>query len=251
MRYKLLTCEVFARQVYYLAAFAPDIIDIELVDKGLHNEPDTLRARLQERLDALPEDRYDAVLLAYGLCSNSTAGLVCRQAPMVIPRVHDCISIFLGSAERYSDEFRGHPGTFWYTPDYIERGGGESGSLSLGAAGDEHSMAKAYEEYVVKYGKDNADYLMEVMGAWQQHYDRAAYVVPSEMEMPDYRAGTREQAAHRGWQFVELEGSLILLHDLIRGQWDPRRFLVIPPGRTLTPSNDAAIMVGCPAGTIR
>jgi len=247
MRYKLLTCEVFARQVYYLAAFAPDIIDIELVDKGLHNEPDTLRARLQERLDALPEDRYDAVLLAYGLCSNSTAGLVCRQAPMVIPRVHDCISIFLGSAERYSDEFRGHPGTFWYTPDYIERGGGESGSLSLGAAGDEHSMAKAYEEYVVKYGKDNADYLMEVMGAWQQHYKRAVYVDASEGAFPDYAPAVAGEADRRGWMFERLAGSLVLIRDLVDGRWDEERFLTVPAGETLAPTNDERIVAACKA----
>lgn len=251
MRYKLLTCEVFARQVYFLAAFAPAIIDIELVDKGLHEEPDKLRARLQERLDALPDGRYDAVLLGYGLCSNSTAGLLCPKAPMVIPRVHDCISIFLGSAERYGHEFREHPGTFWYAPDYVERGGGDAGSLSLGAAGDEHSMAKVYAEYVAKYGQDNADYLMQVMGAWRQHYDRAAYVAPQEMKMPDYRQEAREQAEQRHWQFVELEGSLVMLRDLLTGQWDPKQFLIVAPGRSLTPSNDAAIIVSCPPGTIR
>jgi hypothetical protein len=245
MRYKLLTCEVFARQAYYLAAFAQDIIDIELVDKGLHEEPDKLRARLQERLNDLPAERYDAVLLGYGLCSNSTAGLVCPHAPMVIPRAHDCITVFLGSRERYSSEFRDHPGTFWYAPDYIERGGGSAGSLSLGVSDDEKSMAKVYQEYVAKYGQDNADYLMEVMGAWREHYERAAYVAPQEMEMPDYRPGVREQAERRNWAFVELAGSLVILRDLISGHWDDNDFLVIAPGDTLTPSNDASIVACC------
>ena len=31
-------------------------------------------------------------------------------------------------------------------------------------------------EYVAKYGEENADYLMEVLGAWQTHYGRGAFV---------------------------------------------------------------------------
>ena len=33
-----------------------------------------------------------------------------------------------------------------------------------------------YDTYVAKYGKDNADYLMEAMGEWGKHYDRAVFI---------------------------------------------------------------------------
>jgi len=117
MRLKMISCEVLARQVYYLAAFSPHVVDVELVAKGLHNEPDTLRAALQRSLDAAAPGKYDAILLGYGLCSNSIAGLSCAHTQLVVPRAHDCITLYLGSAERYAEEFRANPGTYWYTAD--------------------------------------------------------------------------------------------------------------------------------------
>jgi len=43
-------------------------------------------------------------------------------------------------------------------------------------SGSDVDLQNVYAQYIQKYGQDNADYLMEVMGAWQQHYQRAAYV---------------------------------------------------------------------------
>lgn len=245
MRLKLIACEVLARQAYYCAALSPHVVDIELVDKGLHTEPERLRAHLRERLQAVPEGRYRAILLGYGLCSNAIVGLRAEHTPLVVPRAHDCITLYLGSAERYGEEFRATPGTYWYTPDYMERGGSASDYIALGAAGaghDEADMARVYQEYVRKYGQDNADYLMEVLGAWQKHYQRAAYIETVEMRLPDYRAQVREVAARRGWRFEELAGSLLLIRDLVEGRWDEARFLIVPPGGVIEPTYDAQIV---------
>ena len=243
MRLLLIACEVLARQVYYVAAFSPHVIDIELVDKGLHSEPAVLRDHLQARIDAIPEGEYDALLLGYGLCSNSIAGLVSKQLKMVMPRAHDCITLYLGSKERYGHEFRGNPGTYWYTPDYMERGGAGSDRISLGAGADDNAdMDEVYQEYVEKYGQDNADYLMEVMGAWKQHYNRAAYIETQEIQLPDYTDKVRDVAQRRGWDFERLGGSLILLRDLLEGRWEEERFLVVEPGCTIAPTHDDRIV---------
>ena len=246
MRLKALSCEVLARLVYHVAARGPHVIDVDLVDKGLHNEPDVLRAELQRRLDALPAGRYDAVLLGYGLCSNSVAGLVCSAAPMVVPRAHDCITLYLGSAQRYAAEFRANPGTYWYTADYMERGSTEGDRVALGAGLDDGDMNAVYAEYVAKYGQDNADYLMEVMGAWRQHYNRAAYIDTEGVALPDYSVRVRELAARRGWNFERLTGSLNLVRDLLEGRWDEERYLVVPPGQTIAPTYDAHIARAVP-----
>ncbi len=246
MRLKMISCEVLARQVYYLAAFSPHVVDVELVAKGLHNEPDTLRAALQRSLDTAAPGKYDAILLGYGLCSNSIAGLSCAHTQLVVPRAHDCITLYLGSAERYAEEFRANPGTYWYTADYIERGGDGTDLVALGTAAEEAQMSKVYEEYVRKYGKDNADYLMEVMGAWRQHYNRAAYIDTAEMRLPDYTAQVKELAARRGWNFERLVGSLVILRDLLEGCWDEKRFLIVPPGQVIAPTYDGRIIANCP-----
>jgi hypothetical protein len=243
MYLKAIICEVLARQMYYAAALSPHVVDIELVSKGLHDTPEVLRADLQRRVDALEPDHYDAVLLGYGLCSNSIVGLVCPHTRMVVPRAHDCITLYLGSAERYAAEFRATPGTYWYTADYMERSTRDSGGrmVALGSAGEE-DMSAVYQEYVAKYGQDNADYLMEVMGAWRNHYSRAAYIEAEEMPLPDYTTEVQEQAARRGWDFERLAGSIIILRDLVEGRWDEERFLTVSPGHTLVPTHDARII---------
>ncbi len=243
MRLKMLSCEVFARQIYYVAAFSPHVVDIDLVDKGLHTEPDRLREELQRCLDAVPVGRYDAILLGYGLCSNALARLTCPHTPMVLPRAHDCITLYLGSAERYACEFRATPGTYWYTPDYMERNVTVGRWVALGASTTDADMEQVYREYVDKYGQDNADYLMEEMGAWQEHYSRAAYIETQEIALPDYSGQVREEAARRGWTFDKLAGSLVILRDLLEGRWDEARFLHVPPGQTIVPSYDARVVM--------
>jgi len=57
--------------------------------------------------------RHDAIVLAHGLCGEATAGLRAGSIPLVVPRSHDCITIFLGSRDRYTTEFTGNPGTYW------------------------------------------------------------------------------------------------------------------------------------------
>ncbi len=245
MRLYALFCEVLARQAYYAAAFSPHVVDIDLIDKGLHNEPERLRAHLKERLATADQQGYDAILIGFGLCSSSTVGLCATRTPMVIPRAHDCITLFLGSKERYGEQFRENPGTYWYAPDYIERGGSESGQVALGA-GDDSRIDEVYAEYVLKYGQDNADYLMEVMGAWQQHYNRAAYIEPIEMKMPDHRPMVRETAARRGWRFEELDGSILIVRDLVEGRWDDERFATIAPNHMVVATNDERIVGSTP-----
>lgn len=229
MRLKAIICEVLTREVYYCAARTANVVDVEIIDKGLHNEPDELRAELQRRIDSTDPDRYDAILLAYGLCGTSTAGLRAGALPIIMPRAHDCITLYLGSKDRYQQFFTEHPGTYYYTADYIERGGSSS-STPLGTT-DDGALNQTYEEYVAKYGPDNADYLMEVMGAWKAHYSRATYIDIKDVPLPDYRPQVREEAARRGWTYHETAGHSGLICKLVDGAWDKEDFLRVEPGQ--------------------
>ena len=241
MRYLLIACEVLAREVYLCAAHSPHIVDVQLLEKGLHDTPERLRQELQARIDSADE-RYDAVLLGYGLCSNSTADLVARKVPLVLPRAHDCITLYLGSRERYEKEFFAHPGTYYYTTDYVERSDGAS--VALGAVSDERRR-KVYEEYVEKYGKDNADYLMEVLGAWARNYSRAAFIEMGVGPSDGAERRAQQEAKRRGWSFEKLMGDLILIRKLVNGQWD-EDFLVVKPGERVQVTYDVQIVKASP-----
>lgn len=231
MRYKCLTCEALTRPVYLSAALSPHSIDIELVRIGLHDRPKDLRSQLQAMIDAVPAEKYDAVLLAYGLCGQATAGLAARQAPLVMPRAHDCITLFLGSRERYRQQFEGNPGTYWYSQDYIERRDSASLTLSMGSGVTDNIQAE-YDRYVEKYGKDNADYLMEVMGGWSSHYNRAVFIDLEVGDASSVEALARAEAQRRGWTFEHLPGDIGLIRRLVMGEWDDD-FLVVPPGQKI------------------
>ena len=241
MRIKCLACEALARIVYVCAAQSPHIVDVELFRLGLHREPADLCARLQAKIDQASQEDYDAIVMAYGLCGKSTAGLIARRIPLVIPRAHDCITLFLGGRSRYGEQFRDHPGTYWYALDYIER---SDGSTGMGAETDAQSQA-LYDEYVEKYGRDNADYLMETMGAWQSHYDRAVLIDVGVGDLTAVEMETKGTADRRGWRFERLEGDQVLVRRLLQGDWT-EDFLVVEPGHAVVMTYDADV-IGCRA----
>lgn len=233
MRLKAIACEILAREVYLAAATSPHTVDVELVSQSLHSTPQALQAELQRRVDAASSERYDAVLLAYGLCSNATVGLQAQSKPLVLPRAHDCITLYLGSRSRYEAEFLGHPGTYYYSDDWIERSSGSNNLSGLGASSESDARVQAtYEEYVRKYGEDNARYLMEVMGAWREHYTRAAYIDMGIVALGPCRARALEEAERRGWEFASLQGDLTLIRRLVHGAWD-EDILVLLPGQAV------------------
>lgn len=242
MKLKCLSCEALTRLTYLCAAHSPHVVDVELFRIGLHNEPLSLQALLQTQIDATQGQGYDAIVLAYGLCGQATAGLIARDVPLVIPRAHDCITLFLGSRARYQDQFENYPGTYWYVQDYIERREDSSTALSLGASMD-IDIQSEYDKYVAQYGQDNADYLMEVMGAWSQHYQRAVYIDMQVGDGTPVETQTRDEAGRRGWTFESMAGNLVLIRRLLDGDWDSD-FLVLEPGEQIAMSYDEGVVCG-------
>ncbi|MFI5259904.1 MAG: DUF1638 domain-containing protein [Candidatus Limnocylindrales bacterium] len=247
LRLRAISCEVLARPVYMCAARSPHVVDVTLLRRRLHDTPVLLRERLQAGIDAASEadPPYDAVVLAYGLCGGASAGVTAAGVPLVVPRAHDCITLLLGSRDRYEREFAAHPGTYWYAPDYLERsdtddGGTSGGLVGIGATTDEAEQA-AYAEYVERFGEDNAAYLMEVSGAWRSHYDRAAFLDTGVGDTSSVEEKVRLEAQRRGWQFERLAGKLVLIRRLLDGDWD-EDFLVLQPGQRLAMSYDTDIV---------
>jgi hypothetical protein len=241
MRLHLISCEIFFREVCHVAAASPHRCDVEFLPKGLHDlGVDKMMPRLQERIDAVPAGACDAVVLAYGLCNNGIVGLTARHAPLVVPRAHDCITLFLGSRARYRAVFDAHPGTYYRTTGWLER-------ADAAGAGDVTVPQKLglflrYEELVKQYGEDNARYVMEMMGDSTAHYDRLAYIGMGLECEPAFREQARAEAQKKGWAFEELAGSLDLLRRLVGGAWDDADFLVLAPGETIRASHDDGVV---------
>ena len=198
--------------------------EIILMDYGLHRVPAKMTGALQEVLDdvSIPS----LVVLGYGLCGNGLRGLKSGRHTLLVPRTDDCIALLLGSYQAYSQEFAAVPGTY-----YLSKGWLESGSQPL----------SEYQELAVKYGPQEADWLMDTQ---YQHYERLMLVAHNQEDLDHYRPQAMEVARYcQRWnmRYEERLGSdayvrrlVELAAKLARGgrldESDQRDFLLIPAG---------------------
>ena len=225
MRLQFIACKVMQREAYYCAARSKNVVDVVLMEQGLHDEPDKLRTEVRKALENthdIQKRPYDASLLGYGLCSNGIVGLS-AEIPIVVPRGHDCITLLLGSKDKYQEYFDSHRGVYWYSPGWIE----------AGKPPGKERYERLLKEYKEKYGDDNAQYLMEVEQSWIKEYDWATYIDWGLTDSGEYKNYTKRCAEFLHWNYEELKGSPALMQKLIDGDWHESEFLVVKPGRKI------------------
>jgi hypothetical protein len=232
-RIALLACAVFEREVALHGAGASHIAETRFFEVGLHDRPDKLRETLQAELDGLDaREDIDAVVMAYGLCGCGTSGLRAKRHRFVIPRAHDCITVFMGSKEKYAEQQRACPTCYYYTPGWNRerRVPGPERLESLRA-----DLSKQFDE-------DNVDFLIETeQEAWAAH-DKVLYVDLGTDEAEKEAEYSSNCAKWLGWKFERMHGDPTLLRDLLWGNWDAERFQIIEPGSKLGNSGDEAVM---------
>lgn len=230
--YKLIACEILFRELSYLAATSPNRIDIEFLPKGLHDlGRKGMYDQLEKVLETLDETRYDAVLLGYALCSGGIVGLKARSIPLVVPRAHDCITLFLGDRGRYQEYFETNPGVYFKTTGWLERGGDlvpyASGAISL-----PDGVRVTLEQMIEKYGEDNALYLWDQLTR-MVHYSKITYITTGVEHDDSFESEAKSIAEARNWAFETLSGDLRLLQRLLAGNWDENDFLIVRPGESI------------------
>ena len=226
-KYYVISCHVLWREICHYTSLSKHIYNVQFLKRGLHSTPDVLKIELQKAIDAVDGD-YSAILIGYGLCSRGIEGITSKKSRLVFMKGHDCITFYLGSRNRYKNYFSDHPGTYWYTPGWIET------SLQPG----KERYEKTLNEYIEKYGEDNAEYLMEMEQGWFKEYENAAYVDLGIVDSKAYKDYTVECAQWLNWKYDELAGDPSLIKAFIEGDWDTDNFLVVEPGQKVIASND-------------
>jgi hypothetical protein len=190
----------------------PEGMQHQVFDFGLHINPEKLRRKLQEAIDEVGE-QYDTILLGYGLCSMAIVGIQANHCQLVVPKVHDCIAIFLGSNSAYNTQAHTEPGTYYLTKGWIEVG---------------DTPFSDYERTVQRYGKEKADFIIKMLLG---NYTRLALINTGQYELQRYQEYASRVAEQFGLRYEEIQGSNSLIKKMLLGSWD-EEFVVIQPGET-------------------
>lgn len=208
---KIIVCDTIIKEMLSLL---PPEMEYQTVESGLHLRPEKLRIALQEFVDETPAD-IETIILGYGLCSMAVVGLKSGQSTLVVPRLDDCIALFLGSQEKYREQLRKEPGTYYLSKGWIDAG---------------VNLVDEFKSVEERYGKKRADMVKKRM---LQHYTRLAYIDMGHRGREHYREISRRSADELELHYEEIRGTEKMLKKMIYGPWD-NDFVVAPPGHTIS-----------------
>jgi len=208
---KIIACATVIEEMLPLL---PPEVAYETLDFGLHLRPEKLKEVLQEAVDRAGKEA-DTVILGYGLCSMAVVGLKATNCTLIVPRVDDCIAIFLGSGAAYAAEARKEPGTYYLTKGWIEVS---------------DTLLDEYNRSVELYGEEQAQRIMKIM---LKNYKRLVYIDTGAENQKHYQKYARQVADQFSLRYEEVAGSDKLIKKTISVPWDGD-FVVALPGQTIT-----------------
>ena len=248
MYLKLIACEILFRETCWAVARSTNQIDVDFMPKGLHDIGQKgMNDQLSDVLARADEDGYDAILLGYGLCSNGLVGLAAENTRVVLPRAHDCITLFLGCRERYLKYFQDHPGVYFKTSGWIERGERLT-QLGADSVQKKNGMDLSYEALAEKYGEDNAKYLWQQLCDTTKNYGQLTFIQMGIEPDNRFERQTEQRAADLGWKYDKIDGDLSLIQRLVDGPWPEDEFLVVEPGHRVAASFEEGVVKAEPVG---
>ena len=188
---------------------------IYTLDRALHSQPQNMRQRLMDVLNALPES-VTTVLIAIGYCGGSLDNICARQR-LVIPNLDDCITMLLTKTDAQEGNLkqRGH----MYFRD------SECGGVNV-----QRMLDNLRQEYGMERGTG-------IFGMWFADYTHADIIDTGVFDCYEesYVESIQKQADLIRCDLNYVEGSNRILEKLVSGQWDDQ-FLIVPPGTVLTKS---------------
>lgn len=184
--------------------------DLVWIEARLHNVKKKLNKALSD-LIAEAKD-YDTILFATGFCGNSVLGLESGHATLVLPRVDDCTSLLIGGTRKKTNWMD----SYFLTECWLK---------------GEGNIWDEYERAVKRYGKERADAIFQIMFA---HYKRITLLDTGCYDLVKTRGKAAKIAEAFSLDLNTLPGTLSYLEELLTGNWDPDRFLIVPPGTKIS-----------------
>ncbi len=236
----VVACAVFEAEVRAFATGLSHLVSLTFLPQSLHNEPATLNVALRQTVAAIEADtQAEVIVLVYGVCSRGIERIPLRRCRMIVPRAHDCITLLLGSKERYRHYQKTNPAIYWYSPGWNARD----------AVPGPRRHQRLQAEYTAKFDEDEAAYLLAMEKELHAPYTTAAYVDLGIGDAATNIAYTQQCACWMGWDFERVSGDPRLLLDLLSGAWDDERFLSVQPRQWIQLSLDDRVIESIPASS--
>jgi hypothetical protein len=205
---KIIACDVMRDELE--AAGLPAGCAVEYVEIGNHLVPDKFRGMVQEIIDS--SHGFERIILAFGLCGGIARDLHSATSVLTIPRVHDCVSLFLCDDSRPPWTFAKRPGVFYLT----------KGWMAL-----EQSIISEFERLQSRYGPKKAAALYSRI---YDGYHKVLYIrtgapgedelIPSSQRIAELLQSGHETRDIRSGIFARIAN----------GPWDDECFINVAPG---------------------
>jgi hypothetical protein len=228
----VIACAVLALDIKTAAKKLGIDIGVKFLEGGLHERPNVLREKLQASIDEISASgRCNRIVAGYGVCGRGTVGIKTKDIPLALPKVHDCIALFLGGDAVYRREFKKYPGTYYISAGwYEEKTEPHSQRKRSAYYGDEKLN---YDELAEKFGKEAAEETFKFLSTWQKNYQRAAFIETGAKRSPKYEKYAREMAQEYDWTYEKITGDPILIEKLLTADETTDEILVVPPNHVV------------------
>ncbi|MCF8025940.1 MAG: DUF1638 domain-containing protein [Desulfobacteraceae bacterium] len=210
----IIACRVIEYELEALRRKSGDNnIEIRYLDQNLHRTPEKMPDIIQAQVDAV-SDYAERIVLGYGLCSNGIVGVTAGKQKILIPRIHDCIALLLGSRRAYFNAFNERAGTYYLTPGWV--------------AEEKDPLGMVENEYTPKMGREMAQWgIHEEL----KHYTHIVLINTGVGDIEKLRKRARANAEFLGKTYEEVRGSDAYFKKILFGPYDSEDFVCIEPGQ--------------------
>jgi len=224
----VIACAVLAIDIKQSAKRLGLDIEYKFLEAGLHNNPKLLKEKLQAAIDEIStSDLCARIIIGYGICGKGTIGIQSGSIPLTIPKVHDCIALFLGGDQAYKNEFKKFPGTYYLSAGWCEEKTEPISQRKQWAYFGDKKLE--FSDLVEKHGKKAAQHTFNFLNSWQKNYQRAAFIETGAKKSLKYEKYARDMAEEYSWKYDKITGSQDLIEKMITVDHSTPEILFVPP----------------------
>lgn len=224
----VIACAVLTIDMKHSAEKLGIDIEYKFLEAGLHNNPKRLKEKLQAAIDEISASGLcERIIIGYGICGKGTIGIQSRCVPLAIPKVHDCVALFLGGDQAYKNEFKKFPGTYYLSAGWCEEKTEPMSQRKQWAYFGEKKLE--FNDLVEKYGKDAAQQTFDFLNSWQKNYQRAAFIETGAKASPRYEKFAKDMAREYNWEYEKIKGGQGLIKKMITAGHSTSDILFVPP----------------------